>query len=392
MFEGPRFGRPYLTSGESTTLHPIAKDPTMPASEARILANKANATLSTGPRSADGRRRAAQNSLKHGLTGAGVVIHEQDRDEVEARNQALQAELAPQSAMGSILVRQMAVLSVRMERGAKQESAALASRVRHAEEAFDEDRVERADFFFQCLADDPRWALHQLRRMPEGVDRLIEAWSGLLADLTRVRPSWTASHYERATNLSGLLVEEAKGSRLDVLTRATRADFFGLAADEGAGLDEAGRRAWARARLVEWVEAAIAEQKEYRETLDHEAIEQDRAGATDVALFDPSREATLARRYESAARRDFFKALKELRRVEAEAADRPSTAEKLSPAPLEPALGSFRREGPPTTRDPLPNRHEVPTMPFRAPRPGSPNLEGGPREAEGLVETTVGPG
>jgi hypothetical protein len=138
----------------------------MPTSEARILANRANSLRSTGP-SAAGKERSRANSLKHGLTGAGVVIPREDVDEVERRNVALQAELAPKSAMGAILVRQMATLSVRMERGAKQESAAIAARVRHAEEEFDDGRLERVDRFFECLDVDPRWALRQLRRMPE---------------------------------------------------------------------------------------------------------------------------------------------------------------------------------------------------------------------------------
>ena len=183
----------------------------MPASEAQIRANQANAKRSKGPTSISGRERSRRNGLKHGLTGQGVVIPEEDVDEVEARNDALQAELAPQSAMGAILVRQLATLSVRMERGAKQESAAIAVRVRHAEEAFDEGRIEQVDRFFECLDVDPRWALRQLRRMPEGVDRLIEAWAALRDVLTGGRSIWTASHSQKAANLSGLLAEEAPG-------------------------------------------------------------------------------------------------------------------------------------------------------------------------------------
>jgi hypothetical protein len=365
----------------------------MPSSEARILANRANAARSTGPRSASGRRRAAENSLKHGLTGAGVVIHEQDKDEVERRDEALQAELAPKSAMGAILVRQMAVLSVRMERGAQQESAALAVRVRHAGEAFDEARVDRAEQLFDGIADDPRGTLRKLRRMPEGVDRLVEAWGDLRADLTRdSRPTWTAAHMERAANLAGLRVEDARGSRIGALSRAVWGDFEALGDRDGGGLEEDARRAWAQARLVERIDEAVAELEEHLETLDFEGIELDRAGAADVALFDPSREASLARRYESEARREFFKALKELRRVEAEAAERPSPAEGAEPASPEAALGSFREEAPPAPRDPLPARNVVPTMPFRAPGPGSPMLQGGFRGADGVVEMTIGLG
>ena len=359
----------------------------MPSSEARIRANQANSLKSCGPRTTEGKQRSRANGLKHGLTGEGIVIPKEDVDEVERRNDALQAELAPESAMGTILVRQMATLSVRMERGATQESAAIAGRVRHAAEAFDEDRAERVEQLFESLADDTRWALRQLRRMPEGVDRLIAAWAGLRDDLAR--STWTGQHLERLANLGGLSAREVEGSRLEAFSRATWGNFQGLAAHEGAGLDEPARRAWARDRLVERVEGAIADLREHRETLDLEAIEQDRAGAADVALFDPSREASLARRYESAARRDFFKALQELRRVESEHA---AVVEGPEPASPEASLASSREERVPTPREPRPASPEGPTKASRVTRPGLSDLERMLREVEGPIGVAVGRG
>ena len=365
----------------------------MPASEARIRANQLNSLRSCGPKTQIGKERSRANGLKHGLTGEGIVIPKEDVDEVERRNEALQAELAPQSAMGAILVRQMATLSVRMERGATQESAALAGRVRHAAEAFDEARVDRAEQLFGGIADDPRGALRKLRKMPEGVDRLVSAWGELRADLTREpRPTWTASHMERGANLLGIRIEDARGSRIGALSRAVWGDFEALADREGGGLEEDARKGWARARLLERIDEVVADLEDHRESLDLEAIELDRAEAGDVALFDPSREATLARRYESESRREFFKALKELRRVEAEAADRPAPAPGPEFAPPEAPLASSWVEGPPPLREPLPPSHEVPTMPFRAPRPDSPMLQGGFRGADGVVDMTIGRG
>ena len=365
----------------------------MPSSEARIRANQANSLRSCGPKTQIGKERSRANGLKHGLTGEGIVIPKEDVDEVERRNEALQAELAPQSAMGTILVRQLATLSVRMERGATQESAALAGRVRHAAEAFDEARVDRAEQLFGGIADDPRGALRKLRKMPEGVDRLVAEWGELRADLAREpRPTWTASHMERAANLLGIRIEDARGSRVGALSRAVWGDFEALGDRDGGGLEEDARKGWARARLVERIDEAVADLEDHRESLDHEAIELDRAEAGDVALFDPSREATLARRYESEARREFFKALKELRRVEAEAADRPAPATGPEFVPPEAPLASSRVEGPPTPREPLPTRHEVPTMPFRAIDPTSPLPEKGFRGVEGLVDLTLAPG
>ena len=359
----------------------------MPASEARIRANRINAARSTGPKTPEGKQHSRANGLKHGLTGQGIVISKEDVDEVEARNGALQAELAPKSSMGEILVRQLATLSVRMERGARQESAAIASRVGHAAEAFDEGRLERVEGLIENLADDPRWAVRQLRRMPEGVDRLSEEWSKLRDELARA--TWTARHLARLANLGGLGSDDLKESRLEAISRATWGNFQGLSADDGAGLDEPARRAWAVARMAERIDGAIAELAELRETLDVEAIGRDRAGAADVALFDPSRESTLARRYESEARRDFFKALKELRRVEA---DHTAVAEEPELAPAEASLGSSRVERVLTAREPRPAPAEASSKPIRAARPVLSDLEWALREAEGPIGVTAGRG
>ena len=167
----------------------------MPAtSEARIAANRANSLKSCGPKSIEGKERSRANALKHGLTGEGVVLSNEDAAEVNRRFAAFQDELRPSGEVGLALVRRAAVCSVRMERGVSQETAALSERVCQAE----------ADF-----------------EVPEGVDA-------------------------------------AEGARL----RA-----------------EAGRR----------------------------------------AMFDPSKEASLARKYEAAAERGFFRALKELRQLEKQA-------------------------------------------------------------------------
>src|SRR5437660_288214 len=126
----------------------------MVASQARIQANRANSLKSTGP-SLEGRLISRRNGLKHGLTGAGVVLADRDVEEVEARDAALQEELAPQSSMGQILVRQMATLSVRMERAASQESAAVARNVRHAADDFNQSRLDEAERLIGALGEEP---------------------------------------------------------------------------------------------------------------------------------------------------------------------------------------------------------------------------------------------
>ena len=100
------------------------------------------------------------------------------------------------------------------------------------------------------------------------------------------------------------------------------------------------RKAWARDRLIERIDAEIAGLESHFETLDFETIELDRAESGERALFDPSREACLARRYESEARRGFFKALKDFRQAEAEIAERVASAPPASAIPPDSRLAS----------------------------------------------------
>jgi hypothetical protein len=188
------------------------EDSTMPASEARIRANQANALLSTGPKTSEGKERSRRNGLKHGLTGEGIVIPQEDVVEVDRRFSAFRAEREPSGEVGEVLLRRLAVLSVRMDRCVDQEDAAIAENVARALAEFE---------------------------VPDGVD-------------------------------------EATAARL-------------------------------------------------------RALEADRA------KFDPSEEACLARKYEAAAERGFFRALKELRQVEREAKAEISAP---APRPAREALGS----------------------------------------------------
>jgi hypothetical protein len=107
----------------------------MPASEAQILANQANSRKSTGPTSTLGKQASRSNSYKHGLT-ATVVLPEGEAAEIERRFVAFREELQPSGEVGKALARHAATMSVRMERCAEHENAALTERVRQAEDDF----------------------------------------------------------------------------------------------------------------------------------------------------------------------------------------------------------------------------------------------------------------
>ena len=125
---------------------------------------------------------------------------------------------------------------------------------------------------------------------------------------------------------------------------------------EADGLDQEALRDWARGQLLERIAAALAELRALRDTFDPDIIAQDRAEAATRAILDTSKEGLLGRRYANAAERGFYKALKELRELQAEAraAEEAPADPDEAPAddpPVE-SLGSFFHaayDGPPAT-------------------------------------------
>jgi hypothetical protein len=340
----------------------------MPAvSEARIFANRANALKSSGPKTPEGKAVSRRNGLKHGLTGSGVVLASEDSSEVELRTTALMGELNPQSTLGRVLVGQLATLSVRMERVARQEEAAIDRRVRHAPEVFDQERLDRAEDLFARLAEAPRERLRDLKKRPEGVDRLLRALGELRDRLPSAgRALWSLANFETLANLLGHRPDDRRISGLKAITEATWGQFHGLTVDQGAGLDESARKRWACDQLIERIDHEIEALEAHRESLDFETIELDRRGAADIALFDPSKEATLARRYEAEARRGFFKSLEKLRQVEAEAeAAEPAVPPSVSEPEPEP-LGSSCAGVTRTAREPKPGPGPAPSRTFES--------------------------
>ena len=290
----------------------------MPCSPAQLAANRANAQLSSGPRTEEGKAASRANGLKHGLTGQGVVIPPDDLAEVARRSEALEAEMRPSSEMARILVRRAAALSVRLERSVRQEFASVAQRSRNAGVAFDDARLSEVERLLSWITAEPATYARRLRQTPEGVEALIRALLDLKADLvdpdTRL---WHYGHYERFENLMGRRTSDFPTSPAKGPSWAGWGDFQHLAPEEGAGLPDRERKQWGRDRVAEMIDEELARLRSLRESFDPEAIGRDRLEAADRALFDPSKEATLARKYEAATERSLFRTLREAREAEA---------------------------------------------------------------------------
>ena len=102
------------------------------ASPAQILANRENAKRSSGPRTQEGKLAASRNSLRHGLTGAQIVIPGEDASAYEELRQGLHHSHKPATEAERILVDQIAANAWRLMRAQRVETAFLAKLVEGA--------------------------------------------------------------------------------------------------------------------------------------------------------------------------------------------------------------------------------------------------------------------
>jgi hypothetical protein len=295
----------------------------MPASPAQIAANQKNAQLSTGPRTPEGKAISRGNALKHGLAGEGVVLPADDAADLERLDLELQADLRPSNALARVLVRRVAALAVRMDACARREHFQNAERARNAGAAFDDRRRSDAEHMVAWLATEPATFSRRLQQSPEGLDLMIGRWRALESDLLHPAGIWDMGHYGTALNLTGFRTEEIPRSRLLTLSQVLWGNRSCLTPAESEGKDDLALKIWAREQLARIIAAEIDRLTGLRAAVEESTIARDRAEAPERATFDPSREATLTRKYEAAAERGFFRTLRELREVEAEAAARP---------------------------------------------------------------------
>jgi hypothetical protein len=65
---------------------------------AQIDANRANAKLSTGPKTPEGKARVSRNALKHGFTSSKPYVPPGEQEEFTAFAQALHTSILPKGA------------------------------------------------------------------------------------------------------------------------------------------------------------------------------------------------------------------------------------------------------------------------------------------------------
>ena len=95
------------------------------ATQAQVNANRENAKKSTGPRTAQGKRRSSRNSLKHGLLARDAVMVGEDPAEFDRLFQEFEEVIYPKNALEFSLVRQVTDAEWRLRRISRLEAGYL---------------------------------------------------------------------------------------------------------------------------------------------------------------------------------------------------------------------------------------------------------------------------
>ena len=208
----------------------------MIVSEARLAANRRNALLSTGPKTADGKERSRANALKHGL--CATVCVPEDLKLVSAREADLHDALRPQNQYQARLVEHVAIWSVRIDRCERMERRVRDKSSLRAELFWEDDRKLEVEVLGGQLHHRPAQVVETLRRTPQGCDWLIGRWA-MLSYSANVHPNheWDAGQITLAFDLMGTPLEFRASGKPGVVI-----DKYGQVVESGDDLAAVARR------------------------------------------------------------------------------------------------------------------------------------------------------
>jgi hypothetical protein len=95
------------------------------SSQAQILANRQNATRSTGPKTPEGKAASSANATRHGLAGIFNVLAHENREEFEQLAAEVREEFQPAGGHENFLVTEMIQARSKLLRLSRLEAAAM---------------------------------------------------------------------------------------------------------------------------------------------------------------------------------------------------------------------------------------------------------------------------
>ena len=174
------------------------------STEIQTEANRANALLSTGPLSVEGKSHSRRNALKSGLSGRGLILPENEARLAESRKKSFAASfnLDKPDGFSEVLLTQIAVESVRMERCQQEEQLIREHASAEAGTLWQIERRIAACELGKTIHEDAEIVRLKLEMTLHGNEWLTGRWMILNAALES-RSTWDAVETTLAQDLSG---------------------------------------------------------------------------------------------------------------------------------------------------------------------------------------------
>ncbi len=261
---------------------------------AQIAANQVNAQKSTGPRTPPGKAMSCRNSVKHGLSGRGIVLPEAEEQAVDERFKEWRRSYDLCTEQEVFALREMVRESIRIERCNADDASLRGRAVDRAKSSWDDDRRIAAEELGQTIRRRPSLVSRKLQMTPQGCDWLIERWTALAFAVDSGR-SWDDEHRALAADLLGVATELRDGpSALDLSEKDSTPESI-------------------QAHRLATIRAEIDRLRARRDGFVGKLDSDDRALASEGVEVEPDRALGRLRRYASACRRRFDAATKVLR-------------------------------------------------------------------------------
>ena len=167
--------------------HPDHPQPETPRTN-RAAVNRANAKLSTGPSTPEGKARSSMNALRHGLTARAILLPTDDPAANQHHTQGFFDEYQPQGASEQQLVQSLADTAWRLNRVARLEAALFS-----AGATPEEDETRALETQIRALTS---LSMHSHR-----LSRQFENTLKQLREIQKERRKTEESQLEKAANL-----------------------------------------------------------------------------------------------------------------------------------------------------------------------------------------------
>ena len=200
----------------------------MPASDWKIRVNQANAEKSTGPRTEAGKERARANALKHGLSGAGIVIPAEEGDAIKSRAEIWRGGFVLDSPTKEWAFDQFVVNTVRIELCQAHQRALGQSEMARAEAAWALDKQLEAALLGDRIDRKPQITTKQLRKTKYGCEWLMSEWCVL--GIAAENGPWSDEQLQHALDLAGVRTDARAGAVLEDQARFAEDAYLELEA------------------------------------------------------------------------------------------------------------------------------------------------------------------